>query len=36
MIGEATRGLHDKALELYPDSDFASEYLRTHPIAARL
>jgi len=32
MIGEAARWLRDKALERYPDSNFASEYLRTHPM----
>jgi hypothetical protein len=30
-LGEAARWLCDQALHLYPDSDFAKEYLRTHP-----
>jgi DNA-binding MarR family transcriptional regulator len=30
-FGEAARWLCDQALHLYPDSDFAKEYLRTHP-----
>ena len=28
---QAMRWLRDKALELYPDSEFAKEYRRTHP-----
>src|ERR1043166_6086588 len=30
-LGEAARWLCDRALELYPNSEFAKEYLRTHP-----
>ena len=30
-LGQAARWLCDQALELYPDSEFAKEYLRTHP-----
>jgi hypothetical protein len=30
-LGHATRWLCDRALEFYPDSEFAKEYLRTHP-----
>jgi len=30
-LGEAARWLCDRALELYPESEFAKEYLRTHP-----
>jgi hypothetical protein len=30
-LGEAARWLCEKALELYPDSDFAKDYRRTHP-----
>ena len=29
-LGHATRWLCDRALELYPESEFAKEYLRTH------
>ena len=28
---QAMRWLRDKALELYPDSEFAKDYRRTHP-----
>ena len=30
-LGQAARWLCDQALHFYPDSDFAREYLRTHP-----
>lgn len=30
-LGHAARWLCDRALELYPESEFAKEYLRTHP-----
>src|SRR5437764_2336768 len=30
-LGHATRWLCDRALEFYPDSEFAKEYLRSHP-----
>ena len=30
-LGHAARWLCDRALELYPESKFAKEYLRTHP-----
>src|SRR5947209_4281381 len=30
-LGQAVRWLSDNALEFYPDSQFAKEYLRTHP-----
>jgi hypothetical protein len=30
-IGHATRWLCDRALEFYPESEFAKEYLRSHP-----
>jgi hypothetical protein len=30
-IGHAARWLCDRALELYPDSEFTKEYLRAHP-----
>jgi hypothetical protein len=30
-LAEAARWLCDKALQIYPKSDFAKEYLRTHP-----
>src|SRR5437763_13910288 len=29
-LGHAARWLRDRALEFYPDSEFAKEYLRTH------
>jgi hypothetical protein len=34
-LGQAARWLCDKALEFYPDSDFAREYLRSHPAIGR-
>src|SRR5437763_7958434 len=30
-LGHATRWLCDRALEFYPESEFAKEYLRSHP-----
>ena len=30
-LGHAARWLCDRALELYPESEFAKDYLRTHP-----
>jgi hypothetical protein len=30
-LGQATRWLCDRALEFYPESQFAKNYLRTHP-----
>ena len=30
-LGHAARWLCDRALEFYPESEFAKEYLRTHP-----
>lgn len=30
-LGHAVRWLCDRALEFYPDSEFAKDYLRTHP-----
>jgi len=29
-LGQAARWLCDRALELYPESEFAKDYLRTH------
>jgi len=34
-LAAAARWLCDKALQIYPDSNFAKEYLRTHPAISR-